>query len=231
MEDAKIEIGQIREKMKASDQRRWGFTELELLFVVLGVIFLAMVAIGLILPSFSGSHKAPRIRCISNLKQIGLSFRLFSGDHGEKFPMSISINDGGTMELLTNGDVLPHFLAISNELNSPKVLTCPGDKRPKPAKDFSVLTKKHISYFVSPEANETQPQSLLSGDRNITTNGRITSGIFVLTTNSEVAWTKDIHHHAGNVGLGDGSAEQDSEIALRKRVHDSPTLPIRLVIP
>jgi hypothetical protein len=217
--------------MRPSDQRSRAFTELELLFVILGVCALAMIAVGLILPSFGGSHKAPRIRCISNLKQVGLAFRIWSGDHGEKFPMALSTNEGGSMEFINGGEVLPHLLAISNELNNPKVLTCPSDKRPKPAKDFSVLAKRNLSYFVGLDADEQQPKGLLSGDRNITTDGKLTSGLLILTTNNPAVWTEKIHLHAGNLGYGDGSAEQVSDVGLRKRVEDSPILPYRLVIP
>src|SRR5712664_326411 len=58
---------------------------------------------------------AARIHCVSNLKQVGLGFRIWSNDHAEKFPMATSTNNGGSLEFVANGEVYRHFLAISNE--------------------------------------------------------------------------------------------------------------------
>lgn len=52
--------------------------------------------------------KAERIRCVNNLKQIGLAGRVWANDYNEQYP--------------------PDFLSMTNELSTPKVLQCPSDK-------------------------------------------------------------------------------------------------------
>lgn len=207
---------------------RRGFTFWDLLIVL---VTLALVAF--ILPIFLSRPRVSRNRlgCTSNLKQVGLAFRIWSGDHGEKFPMAVSTNKEGSLEFIGTGNVLQHYLAISNELNTPKVLTCPWDKKRTPTGDFARLSNKNLSYFVGLDADETRPQTILSGDRNLSTNGRIMSGILVLPSNIPVRWTKDIHVNCGNIGLGDGSVYQVTDRALNRQITSNPNGPARLEIP
>src|SRR5689334_11717518 len=105
-------------------RRTGGFTGWDLLIVVMTVAMFC----GVILPSMSrGKASNCRITCASQLRQIGLAFRMWSNDNGEKFPWRVSTNQGGTLEFSESGNALPHFRAISNEVNSPKVLVCSSD--------------------------------------------------------------------------------------------------------
>jgi hypothetical protein len=197
------------------------------------IVLVTVALVFFLLPIFARPrHRTTpsRINCVSNLKQIGLAFRMWSNDHEERFPMNLSTNKGGSLEFIDTGEVFRHFLAISNELNSPKVLTCNADSRQRVA-TFDKLKNENLSYFVGLDADETRPQTILSGDRNVTTNGRLMSGILVLTSNSPVSWTKDIHQYAGNIGLGDGSAQQVNDMNLRKQVNSNTNFPLRLAIP
>lgn len=57
------------------------------LLVVLAVVALL---VALLLPTLYGEkNKAIRIACVSNLKQTGLAFQVWSGDHGGKYPMAV----------------------------------------------------------------------------------------------------------------------------------------------
>ena len=95
-----------------------------------------------------------------------------------------------------------HFRAASNELGSPKILACPKDSGKTPASDFNKFDNRNISYFISFYADEGQPETILSGDRNLSTTGvALGSGVFTLTSSDTVGWTPAIHNNAGNVGL------------------------------
>lgn len=78
----------------------------------------------------------PSVQCVNNLKQIGLAARIWSNDHGDKFPAS--------------------FLTLSNELVAPKVLVCPGDAMKTQASDWSQFNASaNVSYeFLKPGAKQ-----------------------------------------------------------------------------
>ena len=78
----------------------------------------------------------PSVQCVSNLKQIGLAARIWSNDHGDKFPAS--------------------FLTLSNELVAPKVLVCPGDAMKTQGADWSQFNASaNVSYeFLKPGAKQ-----------------------------------------------------------------------------
>ena len=108
-------------------------------------------------------------------------------------------NDGGTAEFVGASDVFLHFQTVSNELSSPKILVCPNDPAKTKAMDFDTFSNQNLSYFVGLTSNENDFQSILSGDRNLTTNGTaLSAGVFTLSTNNKLGWTTAIHNNAGN---------------------------------
>ncbi len=221
-------------KRRLSNQRTGGLTLVEVLVSIVVVALLAAVFI----PAFTKARpRAARSNCVSNLKQVALAFRMWSNDHGETFPWSVSTTNGGTLEFAGRPEVFRHYLAISNELLSPRVLKCEGDEKRTKASLWDQLTNdaQHISYFVGLDANETKPQSILSGDRNLTTNGTSARGAVSITRSMIVGWSRELHGGFGNLALGDGSAYQSSSAAAQNQFGHSWTnfgaSSLRLVIP
>lgn len=98
--------------------------------------------------------KADEIACVNNLKQIGLAFALWAVDHDDKFPFNVKTNAGGTLELCARDErgfeenAAPHFLVMTNELFSPKILVCPADPARQPATNWASLTASNVTYRV-----------------------------------------------------------------------------------
>jgi len=205
------------------------FTLIELLIVMAFVCFLAMFLFPV------GPHtkvSATRIRCVNNLKQVGLSFRTWALDYKDQFPMQVHGTNGGTMELASTAPAFMHFLVLSNELSTPKILFCPSDKRPGPPTNFiSDLDNSKISYFVGVDAVQTSPQMFLAGDRNITNGIATRRGFLELTTNQMAGWTHELHKGQGNVGLADGSVQQFSTSRLRQAIEATGVATNRLAMP
>lgn len=196
---------------------------LDLFVILIAVALVALVGYYAITRPPPGSRRQ-RINCASNLKQIGLSFRLWGSDNGDKYPSQVSTNAGGTMELVASGLVFPVFKVMSNELGTTKIIACPEDTKRKYAADFSTMTDANISYFTVPEADESNPELWLSGDRNLTTNRiGLTPGLFTVPTNRMMGWTAQTHNNQGNICLADGSVQQFSSA----RLHRSATKALR----
>jgi hypothetical protein len=186
--------------------------------LVVGAVLIVLVSV--LWPSIAEPH-APRmrIRCVNNLKQTGLAFRVWAGDHGDKLPMEISETNGGTMEFTTGPNLFRHFQVMSNELSTPKVALCPADDlRAVGATNFGFFNNSNISFFLGLDTSRTNSQGILAGDCNITNGTRIRNGIFRLSTNEPAAWTDENHRKVGNLLLADGSVQQASQIGLRNAV-------------
>jgi prepilin-type processing-associated H-X9-DG protein len=220
-------------KLSFSNQQTNALTRTDVVVVVAVVVVLAFLAISL-LPEGGGNKRRPRqVSCIYNLKETGIAFRLWGGDNDDKYPMAVSVTNGGAMELIATGNVAACFRVMSNELNTPRILLCPDDTHRTYATNFSTgFRGANISYFVNPDAVEAHPQMILDGDDNLTVGGvRVRPGILNLQTNAAVGWTKERHRGAGNIGMADGSVQQSTTDGLRQVLQQTGVTTNRLAIP
>ena len=156
------------------------FTLIELLVVIAIIAVLAAQ----LLPVLAMTGKdVRRAQCITNIKQVGLAFRVWGNEHGDNYPMAVSTAQGGAMEnIVSRSSARPAgygvtnvFCVMSNELRTLKILYCPADLSmnnavgavASMATNWSAFGPGNLSYFVEGDASDKYPKVILIGDRNI----------------------------------------------------------------
>ena len=147
-------------KLGYSNRRSNALTLTEVLAVlVVGAVLIAVILPWLARPKIISN----KLNCTNNLKEIWISFKVWEGDNGDKFPTHVPVEQGGAMEFAATGNVVSVFQVMSNELSTPRVLICPEDTSRHFATDFtSGFGNTNISYFVGLDATEDNTNSILS---------------------------------------------------------------------
>jgi len=82
--------------------------------------------------------RASSIACVNNLKQIGLALRVWATDRNGVFPGNL--------------------MALTNELQTPKILVCSQDPAEVPLTDWASFNTSRISYeFLHPGGDQSEP--------------------------------------------------------------------------
>jgi prepilin-type processing-associated H-X9-DG protein len=229
-------------KISFITKRDCAMTLIEVLVVTICVV----VLVALVLPGLEPvkDRDYSIVQCRNNLKQVGLSFRVWASDNNDKYPMELSDTNGGTREFATGPNEFRHFQVMSNELSTPKVVTCYSEIW-ETSPSFTASTtfgtvappggipfgNSHISYFVGVDANQANPRMILSGDRNLTNGIPINNGILELTTSRIVGWTSETHVKRGNILFVDGSVQVLKAPGVRKAVASAGIVTNRLQMP
>src|ERR1017187_9282402 len=120
-------------------KQKKAFTLIELLVVIAIIAILA----AMLLPALAAAKKkAQKISCVNNLKEVGLAFRVWSGDNGDKYPMFVPANSGGPNDKVAGDQpnafnswslasqqtyAYTVYQCMSNELSTPKIVFCSSD--------------------------------------------------------------------------------------------------------
>lgn len=221
--------------MKIQPNHATGLTRVDALAAI---VVIAVLAYQFLVPTHCGSKtKAMQYKCLSNLKEIGYGFAIWSNDNQlDCFPWEVSTNAGGTMEFIASGETFRHFQIASNELSTPKILVCPADNQRNRATHWTLFNKTNLSYFagltaerISLNAPGSPSTEFLSGDRQLI-GGNVTNNVLTLLSNTPASWQKGIHGGEGNIVFADGSANRETTKQLRELLQKN-TGATRLALP
>jgi prepilin-type processing-associated H-X9-DG protein len=90
----------------------------------------------------------------------------------------------------------------------PKILDCPTDTR-RAATNFATLQNENLSYFVAGTPEYGNPNSVLSGNRNV---APAYGSVARVGGYRSLRWTGELHRFKGNVLFGDGHVDQLSDM-------------------
>lgn len=221
------------------NQRRTAFTRTDLIVVIVAIVFFVLFNWGItsLRATKGADRKSQRVSCVNNLKEIGTAYRLWAGDNGDLVPPQQSVSKGGWKDFLSNANqgaiCWSNYAIMADDLGqSPKLVVCPSDERTDVASFTNNFDNTHVSYFIGVSANDLYPQSIAGGDRNLGPGTKPDHDYgyspksgkgndVAIPISGPVSWSLKMHSAgntagAGNILLGDGSAQQVSSASFNQ---------------
>jgi prepilin-type N-terminal cleavage/methylation domain-containing protein/prepilin-type processing-associated H-X9-DG protein len=191
------------------------FSLVELLTVISIIAILAALLLSALVSAKARSRQAA---CINNLRQIGLGFTTFALDHDGKYSMDVPERLGGSSEyndsrLITNTPFsrdFHHFVVLSNEVPNVKVMTCPADRKRRPAQNYQTFTNDNLSYWANTRAIPHATLASLAGDWNAyNASGKSNDW-------EQINFGREVHNSKGSVLFADGRVEITRSLAMQR---------------
>lgn len=99
----------------------------DVLFTCPGVILIVVAALFAVLPRLE-AH-ANSVACLNTMSAICCGATFWADDHGNQMPRG--------------------FISMSNELNTPRILVCPGDRLRRVVGNWSLFAATNSSYMIT----------------------------------------------------------------------------------
>jgi len=143
------------------------------ILTLLGVVAILCILGAMLLPALAAAkHKAQKISSVNNLKQIGLAVRIFSGDNGDRLPMSFEemTNELGTVKVTYDPETGQRYVylgagmsmdklkpdsvvcySVPNEHGQCAVLYADGSVSSLTARGFAELSQRGLVQLTGPQ--------------------------------------------------------------------------------